>query len=106
MYTAPAAALPRSGVPPASLRPGSRKPGANRKSRIFQRNGRVELRTAPFSKVAWLSLDGKELGTSRADADGLARWTLPAGLTGLVLAREDQPGLRRPETLSLLISVF
>jgi hypothetical protein len=109
MYTAPAAALPRSGVPPASIRPGSRSPDAKGKGkgRIFQRHGKVELRTVPFSTVAWLSLDGKELGTSRADAEGLVRWNPPAGRTGLVLAREeDQGGLRQPETRPLLIHAF
>ncbi|MEO7424605.1 MAG: glycosyl hydrolase family 8 [Fibrobacteria bacterium] len=107
MYTAPFPALPRSGVPPASLRPGTRRPEAKRQSRIFQRKGRIEFKTAPFSSVAWLSLDGKQLGTSRADADGLARWTLPPGLTGLLLARErNLAGLRQPETRSLLISAF
>jgi hypothetical protein len=106
MYTAPAPALPRSGVPPASLRPGTRKPEAKSRSRILQRKGRVEFKTAPFSTVTWLSLDGKELGISRADADGLARWDFPAGLSGLVLAREGRPGLGQPETRSLLISAF
>lgn len=86
MYTAPDPAIPRTGNPPISVRP---IPGRSKGPRLIRHGSRLEFHTAPSTTVRWVGLDGKVLGRSRADANGIAGWTAPAAYAGVVLAEAE-----------------
>lgn len=86
MYTAPEPAVPRTGAPPISIQS---RPGRSKGPSLIRHGGRLEFRTAPSTLVRWLGLNGKVLGRSRADADGLAVWTAPAAYSGIVLVEAE-----------------
>jgi hypothetical protein len=86
MYTAPDPAVPRTGNPPIGIRRGPRR---SKGPRLIRHGSRLEFRTAPASTVRWLGLDGRVLGRTRADADGIAEWTAPAGYAGIVLVESE-----------------
>jgi hypothetical protein len=84
MYTAPEPAVPRSGNPPIGVKP---RPVRSLRPQVIRHGRRLEFRTLPSAPVRWLGLDGKVLGRSRADAEGLVFWAAPAGYAGIVLAQ-------------------
>ncbi|MDB5103953.1 MAG: hypothetical protein JWP91_1642 [Fibrobacteres bacterium] len=49
--------------------------------------GRIGYRMIKADWVRWLALDGRFLGQSRADRNGLVGWTPPPGISGLVLVQ-------------------
>lgn len=86
MYTAPEPAVPRTGDPPISIRS---RPGRSKTPALFRRGSRLEFRTTPSMPVRWLGLNGKVIGRSRADADGIAVWIAPAAYSGIVLVEAE-----------------
>jgi hypothetical protein len=82
MYIAPEPAAPRTGNPPMGVQP---RPGRSKRPALIRRGSRLEFRTTPATPVRWLGLNGKVMGRSRADADGLAVWMAPSAYSGIVL---------------------
>lgn len=96
MYTAPEPALPRTGNPPINVKP---RPGRSKRARLIRHGSLLEFRSAPLSSVRWSGLDGKVLGRSRADANGLAYWKAPEAYAGVIVAEAE--GGRRSAALAL-----
>jgi hypothetical protein len=90
MYAAPEPAVPRTGNPPISIKS---TPGLSKRPSLIRRGSRLEFRTTPSAPVRWLGLNGRVMGSSRADADGIAVWTAPAAYSGIVLV-EAEGGMR------------
>ena len=86
MYTAPDPALPRTGNPPIGILP---RPGRTKRPQLIRHGRRLEFQTTPSTPVRWLGLDGKVLGRSRADANGIADWMAPAAYAGIVLVEAE-----------------
>jgi hypothetical protein len=86
MYTAPEPAVPRTGNPPIGIKS---KPGRSKRPSLIRRGSRLEFRTTPSTPVRWLGLNGKVMGNSRADADGIAVWTAPSAYSGIVLVEAE-----------------
>jgi hypothetical protein len=86
MYASPDPAVPRTGNPPMGLAP---QPERRARRPWVRRGGRWEVHAAPFAAVRWLAVDGRVLGRSRSDADGVSAWTPPAAHAGMVIAESE-----------------
>jgi hypothetical protein len=98
MVSAPADAIAMPASPPIV---GVEKRVARRSSPKLLRAGRglVEVSAAPGSTIQWIDLSGRLHGSSIADANGVARWSPAASVTGIVLAAPDNGQAALPVVL-------
>lgn len=85
MISAPAARLPMPSNPPfVGVSPRNARPSLRL---LRSRGDLVELSAPAGTRIVWTSVAGRELGRSLANPEGTARWSVPAGVGGVVFAR-------------------